>query len=142
MDWFTLEEMRCHDKAKTPYPEAWRKDRWPRLLSVMNPIRERWANPVGVLSGYRTAEHNGKNPGAAKLSQHVQGRAADLRPAGLPADIADWTQAHYEVINAFHEMILDMYRSGNLPNLGGLGKYPTFVHVDTRQGDHLAQWNE
>jgi len=141
MNYFTLQEMRCKDADKTPYPAKWEHDRWARHLRLINAVRERWGHGVLVLSGYRTRLYNA-SIGGAKFSQHVEGRATDLRPTGLPADVAQWTQAHYEVINAFHALALEMHRSGELPELGGIGKYPTFVHLDSRQGESLAQWGK
>lgn len=142
MNYFSLVEMRCKDENQTAYPTKWVHDRWPSLLAILNPVRERHGSGIHVLSGYRTREYNA-SIGGAKFSQHVEGRACDLRPVGiLPADIAKWTPTHYEIIRSFHAMILSMYNMGELPTLGGLGRYPTFVHVDTRPGPGLVQWSK
>jgi hypothetical protein len=63
-------------------------------------------------------------------SQHPQGRAADIFSLALSA-------------RDLHRLIQTMFFDGRLPLLGGLGLYPSFVHIDVRQrpnNDHLAQW--
>ena len=89
--------------------------------------------PLRVLSGYRTEAYN-RRVGGARASQHVQGRAADIYSATLsPGQI--------------HDRVLELYRAGELPYLGGLGYYgPStkgvgFVHVDVRPGTRLARWD-
>lgn len=41
-----------------------------------------------------------------------------------------------------HKTILRMYKQGELPALGGLGLYASWVHVDIRHDGkkRLAQW--
>lgn len=70
----------------------------------------RW---IEVTSGYRTRATNGATEGAAKDSQHVEGKAADIRITGVPSEY--------------------LYRLGQYLQGGGVGWYPTrnFVHVDT-----------
>jgi uncharacterized protein YcbK (DUF882 family) len=38
-----------------------------------------------------------------------------------------------------HRVALELYRAGRLA-IGGLGVYPTWVHVDVRPVARLAQW--
>lgn len=82
--------------------------------------------PITVISGYRTPEHNAAVGGAPK-SQHLQGRAADIRVAGMtPGVVAD----------TIHRLI----KEGKMKQ-GGVGLYPQsgFVHYDTR--GVAARWN-
>lgn len=121
MTFFTLEEMACKDKARTPYPAARVADgTWMRLRDTLDTIRRAWNAPLHILSGYRSPEHNAR-VGGAKASQHMAGTAADIEPMG-PHDDA----------RALHALILGLYNAGQLPHLGGLGEYNTFVHVDVR----------
>lgn len=120
-------ELACHDG--TPYPGAWRSDRAIRLAANFEDIRVLLgAVPLVILSGYRTESWNHHVEGAV-TSQHVQGRAVDIwHPTLTPGD-------------AF-ERIREAYEDGNLPLLGGLGLYRTFVHTDVRPRPtkHLATW--
>ena len=122
---FAAEEFACRDG--TPYPAEWIEPRLRPLCDVLEAIRTAVGGPLVLLSGYRTAAYN-RRIGGARRSQHVEGRAADLRPP------PGWTATR------LHGFILGLYHGGELELLGGLGRYPRFVHVDTRPTDRLAQW--
>ena len=86
----------------------------PELAELLQKIRSHFQSPVTVCSGYRTPPHN-KKVGGAAYSQHMYGTAADIQVKGVsPAAGA-----------AFAETLL--------PDSGGIGVYPTFVHVDVRE---------
>lgn len=137
---FTMAEMRCHDG--TPYPSMW-VDRLVELFSQLDLIRETWGGPLHVISGYRTPEHNAAIGGAGQ-SQHVSGRAADLRPIRKGVHASD--------IHDLHRTVNELIAAGKLPSVGGVGVYPWvkqgkilvagWVHVDTRQRltDHVTRW--
>lgn len=113
-------ELSCHDKDRTPYPAEWRETRAAALGVAFEMIRAECGNkPIRVLSGYRTADYNASIPGAAKKSQHVQGRALDLKP---PAGMT---------IDQFYAAVRKVALDKSSP-IHGLGRYPTFVHVDVR----------
>lgn len=143
---FSAEEFACHDG--TPYPLAqvdgedpagrpWGESRLGPLCVVLEAVREAAGAPIVIDSGYRTLAYDqrlydasAKNGLVAKPegSQHPKGRAADIKCAALSP-------------KALHALILDLYRAGKIPQLGGIGLYPTFVHVDVRpHSGHLAQW--
>lgn len=146
---FALEEFACHDG--TPYPvdqpddEApgmtWKNSRLAPLLDTLEVIREAaGGKPLHIDSGYRTLKYDEALYQANKArgldgkadprtSQHPKGRAADIRIGSLTS-------------TELREFIGNLYRAGKLPHLGGLGWYPSFVHVDVRPrvGGHLAQW--
>lgn len=135
---FAPSEFACHDG--TPFPAAW-DDRWTLLvLRLCDPVRRLWGGPLTVVSGYRSQAYNdsliraGHHPAAD--SQHIEGHAADLRPA--PVDGRD-------TVLEFHDMILRAYEVGQIPQLGGLGLYPAsqWVHIDTFKAPdgHLRRWN-
>jgi len=79
-----------------------------------------------ILSGYRSPEYNKKLPGAARKSQHMEGRAADIQVIGYSPE-------------KLHDLFLELHNMRRI-RLGGLGLYPTFVHVDVRPGQRLARW--
>lgn len=111
-------ELACHDG--TEYPQHWRADRAVTLALTFESIRELLGGtPIVILSGYRTAAYNSRLEGAASKSQHVEGRALDL------------CHPQHEPREMFHA-IMDAQRRGELPLLGGVGLYRTFVHVDVR----------
>ncbi len=132
---FAPEEFRCHDG--TPYPEAW-ADRWALLVGLCDDVRDLAGAPCDVVSGYRTDAYNaslirsGHHPAAD--SQHIQGKAADLRPQ---------PQFGRDAVLDLHAKVLAAYQAGKLPNLGGLGLYADWIHCDTfkEPGGHLRRWN-
>lgn len=122
----SLAELACKDG--TPYPPEFISDgRAHRLAVVFEAIRAACGHlPITILSAYRSPAHN-KKVGGARNSQHMQGRALDLRPpSGL-------------TVKAFYERIKALSQS--LPDLKGIGRYSTFVHVDIRPTPHLVLWN-
>ena len=47
------------------------------MEECLDKVREMWGKPIGVNSGYRSAELN-RAVGGAKNSQHLRGEAADI----------------------------------------------------------------
>ena len=136
--YFILEEFRCHSGAA--YPAEWIDDRLNELCGVLDIIRERWGGPLTVVSGYRdpvfnkklaeaSAARNGVS-GVASQSQHIFGRAADIRPL-IPTK---------ERVALLHRFTLKLWDDGRIPAMGGLGLYPGWIHVDTRPHVALARW--
>lgn len=124
---FTVEEFACHDG--TPYPEEWITPRLHPLCETLEVVREAaGSDPLHIDSGYRTPAYN-ERIGGAEHSQHMNGRASDIKHPKLSS-------------SAVFNLILRLYKDGMLPNLGGVGLYPTFVHLDVRArvGGHLAIW--
>ena len=111
---FKVRELRCRDGSDTVMVDE-------TLTVVLQCIRDHFGKPVTITSGYRTAAHNAA-VGGAKSSQHLLGRAADIRVAGVSV----------EDVAAYAESLM--------PDWGGVGRYPVkagratgWVHVDTRQ---------
>jgi uncharacterized protein YcbK (DUF882 family) len=131
--YFTVDEFRSHDGAE--YPPEWVADRLTSLCGVLDVIREAWGGPLTVVSGYRTAEYNARlasrSSGVAQNSQHIQGRAADIRP----------TEPTRVRVAVLHGVIKRLHTEGKLPRLGGLGFYVGWCHIDVRATKgHLAEW--
>ena len=110
---FNTREFRCRDGSDTVMVDE-------VLTVVLQCIREHFGKPVTITSGYRTAAHNAA-VGGAKSSQHLLGRAADIRVQGVSV----------EDVAAYAESLM--------PDWGGVGRYPVkagrttgWVHVDTR----------
>jgi uncharacterized protein YcbK (DUF882 family) len=90
-------------------------------LKVLEQVRKHFGMPVMINSGCRCAAHNAA-VGGSEGSLHLQARAADIVVEGVsPHEVASWLN------------------KGPLAGRGGLGKYETFTHVDTRSGPP-ARW--
>jgi uncharacterized protein YcbK (DUF882 family) len=122
-DHLTWVELECKDG--TPYPEIWRNTRLPFLTFAFEKVRALYGKPITVVSAYRTESHN-RSIGGARFSQHVQGRALDLKP---PKGVT--------VEKFFNDIKAKAKEFG----IHGIGKYKTFVHIDVRPEDRLAVWN-
>lgn len=144
--YFTMEEFRCRSGAE--YPSDWH-DRFVRLTSMLDVIRSAWGAPLTVVCGYRDPVYNDAlyqasearakaagraHGGVAKFSQHIVGRAADIRPS-MPT---------VQRNAGLHGLVGKLFADGRLPELGGLGRYPGWVHVDTRPKPtplYVATWD-
>ena len=140
---FRLSEFAQHPKPEwgeefadgEPYPDGWIYERLTQLCEVLELIREGCGDrPMQVISGYRSVAYNAEMYRRAGRpptdSQHSEGRAADIEVEGLPP-------------GSVHAVALDLYRAKRI-QIGGLGLYVGFVHVDTRTqvpAGHLAQWS-
>lgn len=123
-DHFDSDEFGCHDG--TPYPDFLVEPCLKPLCAALEVIRERCGGaPVHVDSGYRTPAYN-RQIGGAEHSQHCRGRAADIVVEGLTAE-------------KVHAIVLGLSVDGII-QIGGLGAYPNFTHVDVRESDTLVQW--
>jgi len=89
------------------------------LLSTLEYIRSYFGKPVTINSGCRCPEYN-KKIGGEPDSQHMKARAADIVVKDVSPD-----------------KVADMLEQNNWN--GGLGRYDTFTHVDTR--DVKARWD-
>ncbi len=110
---FKVAEFRCKDNSDVIFIA-------PELVALLQKIRDHYGKAVNINSAYRTPTYN-KKVGGATYSQHLYGTAADIRINGVkPKDLA----AYIETL---------------MPNYGGIGIYPTFVHVDIRKTK--SRWN-
>ena len=103
---FTVGEFASKDGAATVLVDE-------KLVWYLQRIRDRFARPVTITSGYRSPAHN-RAVGGATNSLHTKGQAADIYIEGVePAEIARYAES--------------------LGCLGiGLYTVQRFVHIDTR----------
>ncbi|MCZ4289946.1 D-Ala-D-Ala carboxypeptidase family metallohydrolase [Hoeflea alexandrii] len=94
----------------------------PSLARVLVRIRSEIGKPIQLCSVYRGPDYN-KKVGGVKNSQHLFFKAADFKVVGPnPGNSTDWANAVKRLRD------VGVFK-------GGVGKYRTFVHVDTR-GDN------
>lgn len=120
---FSLAEFASRDGADTPRGAIGNIQVLMNQLEVLR--AELGGSPITIISGYRSPSHNTSVGGAAR-SQHLCGRAADIR-------VGDYTPAQV------HAKIEELIAAGHMTQ-GGLGIYDTFVHYDTR--GTRARWDE
>lgn len=89
------------------------------LIEVLQSVRDYFDAPVTPESGCRCERHN-IAVGGSQNSLHKIGRAADIKVAGVePAEVQDYLET--------------------IMSAGGIGRYKTFTHVDTRSNGP-ARW--
>jgi uncharacterized protein YcbK (DUF882 family) len=100
----------------------------PLLMQMLDTLREKVGGPLNVNCVCRCQEHNDSIPRAVRNSQHVKGKAADVRvPPGM-------------TIDELAELAIEV-------GFDGIGRYygDEFVHCDVRDGGHspnLYNWTD
>lgn len=89
------------------------------LLNALEAVRAHFGESVAVTSGYRCDTHN-KKVGGGKHSQHLLGKAADIKVRNVPIDA---------VVSFLNDKYADKF---------GIGVYTSWTHIDVRQ--KLARW--
>lgn len=118
---FTQREFKSRDGSKMPEDVLCNiKD----LADSLQVLRDFLGEPIRINSAYRSPEHN-KAIGGVKSSQHILGKAADIKVKDIE------TKDLYLIIES---LIVD----GKMKQ-GGLGLYDTFVHYDIRGSK--ARWD-
>ena len=110
---FRVREFRCQDGSDVVFIES-------DLVDILQKIRDHFGKAVTINSAFRTFSHN-KKVGGATYSQHLYGKAADIKVSGVAAS----------VVADFAETLM--------PSTGGIGRYSTFTHVDVRKVK--SRWN-
>ena len=109
---FKVREFACTDGSDPIFIDS-------ELVNVLQKIRTHFGKSVTITSAYRTPGRN-KAVGGETYSQHLYGRAADIKVKGVsPAKVA-----------AYAETLLK--------NRGGIGVYNSFTHIDVR--NVKARW--
>lgn len=110
---FRVREFACTDGSDPIFIDT-------DLVDILQKVRTHFGKSVTITSAYRTPTKN-KAVGGETYSQHLYGRAADIKVKGVsPKSVA-----------AYAEKLLK--------NAGGIGIYSTFTHIDTR--NTRARWN-
>ncbi|MEE1406588.1 MAG: D-Ala-D-Ala carboxypeptidase family metallohydrolase [Bacteroidales bacterium] len=112
---FKVREFRCKDGSDPVFIDS-------ELVELLEKIRVHFGKPVTITSGFRTAAHNATVAKAAKYSQHLYGKAADIRVEGISV----------ESVAAYAETLLAR-RGGIGIYPPGLGRANGWVHVDVRK---------
>lgn len=110
---FKVKEFACTDGSDPIFIDT-------DLVNVLQKVRTHFGKSVTITSAYRTPTKN-KACGGTTYSQHLYGRAADIKIKGVAP----------KTIAAYVEKLL--------PKSGGIGIYKTFVHVDVRTSKF--RWN-
>lgn len=112
---FKVREFYCRDGSDPVFIDS-------ELVELLEKIRVHFGKPVTITSGFRTAAHNATVAKAAKFSQHLYGKAADIQVQGISV----------ENVYAYADKLL-----GNAGGCGiyppGLGRANGWVHVDVRK---------
>lgn len=109
---FRVKEFACKDGSDPVFIDS-------ELVSVLQKIRDHFGKPVTITSAYRTPTRN-KEVGGTVYSQHLYGKAADIKTGVSPKEVAQ-------------------YAEKLMPNSGGIGVYNTFTHIDVRSVK--SRWN-
>lgn len=110
---FRVREFRCKDDTDPIFVDS-------DLVDILQKVRDHFGKAVTITSAFRTASHN-KKVGGATYSQHLYGKAADIKVSGVaPSVVADYVETL-------------------MPGTGGIGRYSTFTHVDVRKVK--SRWN-
>ncbi len=118
---FNLSEFACKDGSETP---AHLIPNIQKLAENLQVLRDFLGCSIHINSGYRSPAYN-KKIGGATFSQHVQGKAADIRTDKYTPE---------QVLAAVEKLIVE----GKV-KFGGVGIYNSWLHVDTRETK--ARWD-
>ena len=76
---FKVREFYCRDGSDPVFIDS-------ELVELLEKIRVHFGKPVTITSGFRTAAHNTTVAKAAKFSQHLYGKAADIQVQGISVE--------------------------------------------------------
>lgn len=99
-----------------------------RHMAILEDMRNELGFPLIINSGYRCPDHNRRIGGAARSWHMIF--ATDVRPAWR-TEADDGTVDDVEFLKR-----IDRFRklAETIPEIGGIGRYNTFTHIDTRLG--------
>lgn len=99
------------------------------FLELIEHVREILDVPMYVHSAQRCRRHNAAIGGSPN-SKHMTGQALDFDCGNRLSPVA------------IYNILLAKYIHGELPELGGMGLYKSFVHIDCYHAEdgHLRLW--
>ena len=118
---FSLEEFECRCGCKMPDFVRKNVENLADNLQVLRDL----AGRLDLTNAYRCKEHNA-DVGGSTNSQHLLGKAADVKSKTIKP-------------NEMAQTVDDLMKSENF-ELGGIGIYNTFTHVDIR--GTRARWSK
>jgi len=118
---FSKAEFDCKDGSEMPKEVL---ENVKELAKNMQVLRDELGLPIHLTNGYRSPAHN-KKVGGAKNSQHLYGKACDMKVKGMTPK---------QVLLVIERLI----KEGKMMQ-GGIGVYNTFLHYDIRNSK--ARWN-
>lgn len=118
---FNISEFKCNCGCEMPH-EVY--ENVVKLALQLQNLREAINKPVKINSAYRCEKHN-KEIGGVSNSQHLLGKASDIKIKGFPPKQISFVIEH-------------LIRDGYMWE-GGIGVYDSFIHYDIR-GDK-ARWD-
>jgi len=119
LTWY-FSKVRNGVKNSTPPRELWINI--VPTIKILDDLREHFGKSLEISSTYRALPYN-RAIGSPDGSMHVKFKAVDFIVSGIsPATVS---------------AVLRKWRNEG-KFVGGIGKYPTFVHLDTR--DYNATW--
>ena len=129
--WFNTQNFRNFKAAEfthyfaRPLNDVPPKALWKNIvptLRLVDDLRDHVKSPIVILSSYRSVAYN-KKVGGEKKSYHMSFRALDIAAAEVSP-------------RKLRQLLVKWRDAGKFS--GGIGLYPTFVHVDTR--GYNADW--
>lgn len=80
------------------------------VLNVLDPLRARIGRPIIITSGYRSKRVN-ELVGGSIFSQHMSGKAADIRVQGYTPEQMDMVYCMIQMYYGFDQLILYPYKN-------------------------------
>lgn len=110
---FARKEFQCHCGCGRDTVDA-------GLFFVLKRLRSHYGQEIKITSGFRCYDHN-RAIGGANDSQHLFGKAADIRVKGT------FPKKVYDLLDEWY------------PRWYGIGLYNSWVHIDVRPD--MARWD-
>lgn len=117
--YITVGEVLQYDLRRKPIAGSAEEKALIAVCREFDRIREAWAGPIGVTSGYRPEPINAQ-VGGVPNSYHTKGMALDIYPAD-------------DSLQKFHNWLIQRWSGGY-----GDGRPKGFIHIDTRSGGEFS----